>query len=45
MIHRFNMSASTKMRVGGLGEMKARVHGYPQHYHIEAHLHIGVGRE
>jgi hypothetical protein len=25
--------------------MKARVHGYPRHYHREAHLNIGAGRE
>ena len=24
--------------------MKARVHGYPQHYHREAHLNIGAVR-
>jgi len=25
--------------------MKAREHGYPRHYHKEAHLHIGAFRE
>ena len=25
--------------------MKARVRGYPWHYHREAHLHIGAVRE
>ena len=29
----------------GRGGMKARVHGYPRHYHREAHLNIGAGRE